>query len=359
MIEDQRKGLPSASGLQRLALCPGSWNAAKDIPEETSPDAERGTRLHKHMELGTTPEDPEEADAVQWCREQVDRLWLDLNLTALFEQDITEQRYWAASGKWSGQLDRLRIAGPTALVVDYKYGFKPVDVFESEQMHALALLVFQQYPGVKKLGAAIVQPYPARKEPRLSLYYREDLPQLEAHTEGIVATAIAENAPLSPSEKACQYCKAKATCPAVQKQALTCVDVKEWSLCTPEYKLQLYKNAKLAEKLAKDIYARVKDDLLTGTPIPGLKLKDGNTRREVSDPASLFDLLQAKEFITAEGFTACCSVKIGELEKAAHKNIKAKRLSKNMDETKAILANLMAPYITTTKNQPSITEDIT
>ena len=27
MIRDERQGLPSASGMQRLFLCPGSWNA--------------------------------------------------------------------------------------------------------------------------------------------------------------------------------------------------------------------------------------------------------------------------------------------------------------------------------------------
>ena len=51
--EDVRGGKPSASGMQRLALCPGSWQAeAKCPPSEDSPDANMGTRLHKCMETG-------------------------------------------------------------------------------------------------------------------------------------------------------------------------------------------------------------------------------------------------------------------------------------------------------------------
>jgi hypothetical protein len=68
--EDVRQGLPSASGLQRLVLCPGSWLAEQACPEsEQSAAAAAGTRLHKHMEEGTMPEDADEAEAVQWCRE--------------------------------------------------------------------------------------------------------------------------------------------------------------------------------------------------------------------------------------------------------------------------------------------------
>ena len=32
IIEDERQGLPSASGMQRLFLCPGSWNAERKCP---------------------------------------------------------------------------------------------------------------------------------------------------------------------------------------------------------------------------------------------------------------------------------------------------------------------------------------
>ncbi len=61
IIEDERQGLPSASGMQRLFLCPGSWNAERKCPvDEESDDAALGTMLHVHMEQGTMPEDPED-----------------------------------------------------------------------------------------------------------------------------------------------------------------------------------------------------------------------------------------------------------------------------------------------------------
>lgn len=75
MVKDERQGRPSASGMQRLFLCPGSWQAEKKCPvDEESEDAALGTMLHACMEHGTTPENPEDAEAVAWCREMEDFL---------------------------------------------------------------------------------------------------------------------------------------------------------------------------------------------------------------------------------------------------------------------------------------------
>lgn len=110
MIRDERQGLPSASGMQRLFLCPGSWNAERKCPiDEESEDAAMGTILHAHMEQGTMPEDPEDAEAVAWCREMEKALcekhlgmkenWTDVQTVRevrLFERDrlFPENRTW-------------------------------------------------------------------------------------------------------------------------------------------------------------------------------------------------------------------------------------------------------------------------
>ena len=105
IIEDERQGLPSASGMQRLFLCPGSWNAERKCPvDEESDDAALGTMLHVHMEQGTMPEDPEDAEAVAWCRETEISLcekyleMSDFSKDLLREQFMREVRYFEKDG---------------------------------------------------------------------------------------------------------------------------------------------------------------------------------------------------------------------------------------------------------------------
>ena len=48
---DIRGGWPSASAIENLSLCPGSFTAQKDIAEEQmSFDAAKGTRIHSYLE---------------------------------------------------------------------------------------------------------------------------------------------------------------------------------------------------------------------------------------------------------------------------------------------------------------------
>lgn len=134
MIRDERQGLPSASGMQRLFLCPGSWNAERKCPiDEESEDAAMGTILHAHMEQGTMPEDPEDAEAVAWCREMEKALcekhlgmkenWTDV-------QTVREVRLFERDRLFSGKPDMVAVWDRKALVVDYKFGRIPVSPAE-------------------------------------------------------------------------------------------------------------------------------------------------------------------------------------------------------------------------------------
>ena len=132
IIEDERQGLPSASGMQRLFLCPGSWNAERKCPvDEESDDAALGTMLHVHMEQGTMPEDPEDAEAVAWCRETEISLcekyleMSDFSKDLLREQFMREVRYFEKDGMFSGKPDLVVYWGRRALVIDYKFAFLP------------------------------------------------------------------------------------------------------------------------------------------------------------------------------------------------------------------------------------------
>ena len=108
-ITDVRDGRPSASGFERLVLCPGSWLAEQACRVEGEPESEAaamGTRLHAHMEHGTLPEDPVEAEAVQWCRDTEEML-KGRYLGSGEIEFLREYRWWAADHRFSGQADAV------------------------------------------------------------------------------------------------------------------------------------------------------------------------------------------------------------------------------------------------------------
>tara|TARA_R110002153_G_scaffold3004_4_gene14268 strand:+ start:3703 stop:3993 length:291 start_codon:yes stop_codon:yes gene_type:complete len=49
-MSDERRGLPSASGLEQIALCPGSFVAQQGIEDVAGEAAARGTRIHAYLE---------------------------------------------------------------------------------------------------------------------------------------------------------------------------------------------------------------------------------------------------------------------------------------------------------------------
>lgn len=329
-ILDEREGKPSASGMQRIALCPGSWLAERGCPDETSEAAETGTRLHKHMEDGTTPDDAEEAEAVAWCREQ-ERLLAEkyLGLTIESQPDVVsvvrEVRWWAADGSFSGKGDVVYVCGDRALVLDYKFGRTPVPVAANNlQLAAMGQLAFDNLPGVKEVFCGLLQPYASRQEPRLVRYRLEEAMQLRQFLKGVVTAAGRPDARRVPGEEQCRYCKAKTTCPACNTLVAraTQVDVATaWPDWTPERKSEALRVAGLAKRWAEAVERKAKADLKEGFPIPGFSLGAGKSMFKITDTQGAFGQLNALIGLTGEEFAGCCTVKISALDKVVHKRL--------------------------------------
>ena len=49
-MSDERGEWPSASSMEQIALCPGSFMAQRDLDDVSGPEAERGTRIHAWLE---------------------------------------------------------------------------------------------------------------------------------------------------------------------------------------------------------------------------------------------------------------------------------------------------------------------
>ena len=315
IIEDERQGLPSASGMQRLFLCPGSWNAERKCPvDEESDDAALGTMLHVHMEQGTMPEDPEDAEAVAWCRETEISLcekyleMSDFSKDLLREQFMREVRYFEKDGMFSG---------------------KP------------------EFEMIDEVFVCILQPYASRKEPAVCRYTRESVEQARAFFQTCIKLAQDEHAPLKPSEKACRYCRAQSSCPAV---SLALVNVTSgdltaaWEQWTPEKRREAYDLAKLAKKWAASVEGKVKADLKAEVDIPGLVLAPGKKAFTITDAAAAFQILNGlfPDGITAPAFTSCCKVGITDLDKLVHSVRKAADAGAKVAESKDWLRKTLA-----------------
>lgn len=354
IIEDERKGLPSASGMQRIFLCPGSWQAERKCPaDEESEDAALGTILHAHMEQGTTPEDPEDAEAVDWCREMEKALCekhLGMNENWMEVQMDREVRLFEKDRLFSGKPDMVAVWGRKAFVVDYKFGRIPVSPAECNlQLSALAVLAMDEYEAyhVDEVYVCILQPYASRKEPAVCRYTRESVEQARAFFQSCIKLAQDGHAPLKPSEKACWYCRAQSSCPAV---SLALVNVTSgdltaaWEQWTPEKRREAYNLAKLAKKWAASVESKVKADLRAGVEIPSLALAPGKKAFTITDAAAAFQVLNGlfPDSITAVAFTSCCKVGITNLDRLVHGVRKAADAGAKVAESKDWLRKTLA-----------------
>lgn len=338
----------------RLAICPGSWQAEQRATEPPpSEDAAIGTALHLHMQLGTTPTDPTQADAIIWCTTQ-ESLLVDALLPAAPPPTIIrEERLWAPYNAYSGQADVIYLADTTALIIDYKFGRTPVEPAGSNtQLLTLSSLVLSNFPKINIVHAGILAPFVTRSAPQIVTYTRQEYPAIARTITGYIAKANTPNAPLIPSLHACRYCRASASCPAASTHALTCAQVTCWALLPVSDRAELYRRAQLAKKLAADIEEHIKADLMAEVEIPGLTLTSGRTTRTLAHTEELAALC-ATHNIAPSTF---CKPSLANLEKAYHAAIKQKDPTFTLAQAKEKLAIILSNSITSHVSSPSIKE---
>lgn len=323
--EDVRRGLPSASGLQRLVLCPGSWLAEKACPEgEQSEAAAMGTRLHKHLEDGTLPQDADEREAVEWCREMEMGLAHELLPTELPLQVVREQRLWDNCQRFSAQEDVVFVGAGKALVLDYKFGRG--DVVEAKmnaQLYGQALTVFDNFADVEEVYAGILQPFVSRQKPQLVRFKKDETVVLRGWLYRKLDDAAVPGAELCPGEVQCRYCRAAASCPALglQVQKAAAMELTRWEQWSLEDRRKAWDAARLAKKYVEAIERKVRADLEAGVELPGLQLAPGKAAFTVADAGGAFGVLEAALGITGEEFVKCCKVGITELDKLVHRKL--------------------------------------
>ena len=259
----------SASKFESIMLCPGKIVLEDGAPDNTNAYAAEGTAAHQvltwalqedrpagayigrliHLDERGKPCDPfaakytyqvddEIAEHVQVCVDYVNDLkgddgvvFADIRVNYSTYLDVAEDTAW-------GTADVIIARGDELIVVDFKYGRGvEVDAEKNPQMSLYGLGALQAYQGLvadfERVRMAISQPRVKRAPSEWDCSVEE----LEAWGRSTARSAVAtctnasmyekgsewEKTFLRPAEKACKFCKAKATCPALRAEVINTI----------------------------------------------------------------------------------------------------------------------------------------
>jgi hypothetical protein len=200
-----------------------------------------------------------------------------------------------ADGKTSlwGTSDLFIVTAQELVVFDYKAGFHDVPVEHNEQLLLYGIGFEHDYSAFSFERVRLVI-----HQPRAGGAKEQVLPIAELHAwrerqRPAVLAALDPQAPRIPSEEACQWCPAAATCPELHAHAMVVAE-QEFAIVD---KLSIEQMARVLERdtTIRNFLTAVKSTALrmakSGTPIPGFKLVRGRRHRAWSDEKGAAHLL--------------------------------------------------------------------
>jgi hypothetical protein len=332
----------SPSSAERVTSCPASLRLSDGLPDSVSWEAVEGTIAHAIHEYGLArgfaidkfeemePQafmpraEMHEAEwavvpanwrvpremidyvqkSMDYCREYVGETFVETRVNISRYTPVPDQFgtcdfaviYWDAEAREYV----LRI-------IDLKYGMGvKVDAFQNKQLALYALGFMEEYDFAYSFNRVEI----CVSQPRLDHFDEwkttaDELRVLGAYIKQRFTLALEENAPFGPSEKACKFCKAKATCPALYRRAFEASqgwfdDLAQpaeqpsvdgtWPLSTPDTRRMnlehirlVLDNAKLIRGFIDEVEAHALHLALHGTTVPGYKVVEGRSVRTISN----------------------------------------------------------------------------
>jgi hypothetical protein len=295
----------SASGSHRWLHCPGSIEAERSFPRTSSSAAEEGTAAHELAEImlrtGNNCADYVgqqllENTAYTVTEEMADYVQQYVDYVRSFSgQHEYEQRVdfseWVPEG--FGTADALVLSDTTLRVIDLKYGKGVlVEAFENTQGLLYALGAVSEYEliaTVERIVICIVQPRRDHID-EWELTY-DELQKWGEWIKQRAEDACKPEAPRIPGEKQCQWCAAKATCPALLKLTHETIgadfdnldDLANPDVLPDERLKQALDVKKLVMSWFDAVEQHAFEKLEKGEPFPGYKLVEGRSLRQWAD----------------------------------------------------------------------------
>lgn len=306
----------SPSSASRWLSCPGSVALCDGLPDTSSSFADIGTAAHTLAEMcfaqgkdakdfigqqlgeAGVVADEDMASAVQVYLDYVRRL--PDTFSVLHEQRLPLTPI-TGEPEAEGTADTVAFDRDTLLVIDYKNGRGvEVEADENEQMMMYAAAARAEYSvlgAFTKFHVVIVQP----NCDNISEYEFDNaqLDEFVARVKIAAAVCLAERVvqpeDLNPSEKACRWCKAKATCPALTKKVQDAVS-EGFDVFDTVAGVDLAQSmalTDLVEDWSRAVRAEVERRLLSGTPVEGWKIVRGRMgARQWSDETAATEKLK-------------------------------------------------------------------
>lgn len=330
----------SASKFESIMLCPGKIVLEDGAPDNTNAYAAEGTAAHQvltwalqeerpaaayigrlvHLDSRGKPCEFEAADysfevdhdmaehvqaCIDYClaaKGDDGVLFADIRVNYSSYLDVSEDTAW-------GTADVIIARGEELIVVDFKYGRGvEVDAEKNPQMSLYGLGALQAYQGLvadfSRVRMAISQPRVKRAPSEWDCSVEE----LEAWGRSTARSAVSscitaaemhgkpvewETTFLRPAEKACKFCKAKATCPALASEVwnsthdgsgpatagefadLSVADQADIKICNSDWIGAALSKVDMIEDWCKAIRAEAERRLMAGEKVPGFKVVQG------------------------------------------------------------------------------------
>lgn len=196
-----------------------------------------------------------------------------------------------------GTCDCVMIYGNEMDIIDFKYGKGvPVSAENNPQLRLYALGALLEYSmlwGIETITMHIVQP--RLNSISTEILTKDELLLWADEVRVTAAEALIGNGVFRPSEEACRFCRAKATCRARAEKNLELAqhDFKKPPVLSDLEVGQILEKAQDLKAWASDLEEYALKTLLAGGSIPGYKAVEGRSNRAFADQDKAFEVLMA------------------------------------------------------------------
>ena len=302
----------SASGSHRWLYCAGSVAAEQPYPNTSSKFADEGTCAHELAELclvnmddptdyigkvlhdTDVPVDASMADHVQSYIDYVK----SFKGTLLVEQRV-EFTDWVADGFGTSDAIVIEPDARVIHVIDLKYGQGlAVSAVENTQAILYALGVYQEFAFIyENIETFVMHIY----QPRIGNFSQWEISVADLLKKGEwiaqrAELALTDDAPKTPGDKQCQWCKHKADCVTL-KNYMDDIIIGDFDDLTSADKISkadlvnIHAHKSMITGWLDAIEKKILGEMLNGEKYPDLKLVEGRSLRKWSDEKQIETVL--------------------------------------------------------------------
>ena len=305
---DRKHARLSASRMDRVMSCPGSYRLESLMPYEPAGEAAAiGTAIHELSERflrgeAFNPKDypddhidmaVEYADFVNTLVENPRKRMIEVNVDAGLK---------TLHQSLGGTADAVLVDGDHLHVVDLKTGRVLVEAEDNKQMltYALGVMRMLNAPASIQCTMHIFQPRAGHSQWTVSGT------DLISHGHDLLAAAnlaLTDDAPTNPSTSACRYCKAKPICPSMRQKVqdnarkefadLVKQADKDDTIAVPHVTSEDIELAQLAALWSDAVLDSAKRQITEGSTIQGWTLRPGRKTKFWKSDALAYEALKS------------------------------------------------------------------